>query len=220
VLKLFAWEPSFQTQVEDIRGEELKVMRKFAYLTSVSTFIATWIQNATLRDNILFGSPYEDKRYQDVIEACALGPDLKLLSAGDLTEIGEKTRILVTHGVSFLSYIDEVVVLVNGEISEVGSYQNLRASKGAFSEFLDAYDKEQDNQTHSEEGLFVFLGTLLLAKAAVNASCILHSRLLNNILRVPMVFFDTTPVGRVLNRFAKVGFNDHFSYFSNLSSLL
>ncbi|MEQ2260817.1 hypothetical protein XENORESO_001848, partial [Xenotaenia resolanae] len=53
------------------------------------------------------------------------------------------------------------------------------------------------------QGLFVFLGTLLLAKAAVNASCILHSRLLNNILRVPMVFFDTTPVGRVLNRFAK-----------------
>ncbi|MEQ2169338.1 hypothetical protein GOODEAATRI_024182, partial [Goodea atripinnis] len=49
-----------------------------------------WIQNATLRDNILFGSPYEDKRFQDIIEACALGPDLKLLSAGDLTEIGEK----------------------------------------------------------------------------------------------------------------------------------
>ncbi|MEQ2238618.1 hypothetical protein ILYODFUR_034960, partial [Ilyodon furcidens] len=41
VLKLFAWEPSFQTQVEDIRGEELKVMRKFAYLTSISTFIAS-----------------------------------------------------------------------------------------------------------------------------------------------------------------------------------
>lgn len=39
ILKLFAWEPSFQAQVEDIRGEELKVMKKFAYLSSVSTFI-------------------------------------------------------------------------------------------------------------------------------------------------------------------------------------
>lgn len=39
ILKLFAWEPSFQAQVEDIRGKELKVMKKFAYLTSVSTFI-------------------------------------------------------------------------------------------------------------------------------------------------------------------------------------
>ncbi|XP_035982687.1 canalicular multispecific organic anion transporter 1 [Fundulus heteroclitus] len=568
ILKLFAWEPSFRTQVEDIRGEELKVMRKFAYLSSVSTFISNcapalvslatfavfvavssdniltaekaftsislfnilrsplsmlpmliasivqtavskkrlekflggddldsdivrhdpsfdsavsicngsfawekdsepllknvsldikpgglvavvgavgsgkssllsallgemnstkgfiniqgslafvpqqaWIQNATLRDNILFGSPYEDKRFQDVVEACALGPDLKLLSAGDLTEIGEKginlsggqkqrvslaraaysqadifllddplsavdshvgkhlfdkvigpngllknkTRILVTHGVSFLPYVDEVVVLLNGQISEVGSCQSLRARKGVFSAFLDTYAKEQSTQTHSEEdeyrdaedidfipdaedtqpdfplvdavshilktensvrrsqrgnrssfrlrknsslkrpentkkgqrlieketmetgqvkfsvciqyvramgwgyaflalfvylmqnvafigqnlwlsdwtndaveyynqtypswkrdtrvgvfgalgmaqGFFVFLGTLLLANAAVNASRILHSRLLDNVLRVPMVFFDTTPVGRVLNRFAK-----------------
>uniref|UniRef100_A0A3B3TV55 ABC-type glutathione-S-conjugate transporter n=1 Tax=Poecilia latipinna TaxID=48699 RepID=A0A3B3TV55_9TELE len=556
-LKLFAWEPSFQTQVEDIRGEELKVMRKFAYLTSFSTFISNcaptlvslatfavfvgvssdniltaekaftsislfnilrqplsmlptliasivqtavskkrlerflggddlesdivrhdssfgkltistvfftlllplfpsvsldikpgglvavvgavgsgkssllsallgemhrtkgfiniqgslafvpqqaWIQNATLRDNILFGSPYEEQRFEDILEACALGPDLKLLSAGDLTEIGEKginlsggqkqrvslaraaysqadifllddplsavdshvgkhlfdkvigpngllkdkTRILVTHGVSFLPWVDEVVVLVNGRVSEVGSYQSLRASKGAFSEFLDTYGTEQIevslikkrvrennqgttgefgraslpgkiqaeedngsynqsiclsldseakqrkhvfgvfyclkmechfpgvcflfdmqvkfsvwlqyvqamgwgyafwalfiyvmqnvafigqnlwlsdwtndaveyyNQTYSPkkrdtrvgvfgalgmaQGLFVFLGTLLLTNAAVNASRLLHSRLLNNVLRVPMVFFDTTPLGRILNRFAK-----------------
>lgn len=39
ILKLYAWEPSFQSKVEDIRGEELKVMKKFAYLTSVSTFV-------------------------------------------------------------------------------------------------------------------------------------------------------------------------------------
>lgn len=54
-------------------------------------------------------------------------------------------------------------------------------------------------------GFFVFLGTLLLANASVSASRTLHSRLLNNILRAPMVFFDTTPIGRVVNRFAKVG---------------
>lgn len=41
ILKLYAWEPSFQAQVEDIREKELKVLRKFAYLTSVSTFIFT-----------------------------------------------------------------------------------------------------------------------------------------------------------------------------------
>lgn len=39
ILKLYAWEPSFQAQVESIRGQELNVMKKFAYLTSVSTFI-------------------------------------------------------------------------------------------------------------------------------------------------------------------------------------
>lgn len=53
-------------------------------------------------------------------------------------------------------------------------------------------------------GLFVFLGTLLLANASVASSRILHSRLLDNILRAPMLFFDTTPIGRVVNRFAKV----------------
>ncbi|XP_019116392.2 ATP-binding cassette sub-family C member 2 [Larimichthys crocea] len=569
ILKLYAWEPSFQVQVEDIRGEELKVMRKFAYLSSVATFIFScapalvslatfavfvgvsndnaltaekaftsislfnilrfplamlpmliaamvqttvsrkrlekflagedldsdivrhdpsfnsaisicdgsfawekeaepmlknvsldikpgrlvavvgavgsgksslmsallgemhstkgfiniqgslafvpqqaWIQNATLRDNILFGSPHEERRFQEVIQACALAPDLELLPGGDLTEIGEKginlsggqkqrvslaraayskadiyllddplsavdshvgkhlfekvigpngilkdkTRVLVTHGVSFLPYVDEIVVLVDGVISEVGSYNSLRANKRAFSEFLDTYAKEKSNHTDSEsarcqdttdveliperedtqpdspledavsftlkressirrsqrngsvrlrknstlkksedfgelkkgqklieketmetgqvkfsvylqylramgwgysvlvfvvyfiqniafigqnlwlsdwtndavhyfnktypawkrdtrvgvfgalgvaQGFFVFLGTLLLANASVNASRILHSRLLNNMLRVPMVFFDTTPIGRVVNRFAK-----------------
>lgn len=63
-----------------------------------------------------------------------------------------QTRVLVTHGISFLPYVDEVVVLVNGQVSEVGSYQSLRASKGAFSEFLDTYAKEQSNQSHSKEG--------------------------------------------------------------------
>ncbi|TNN00010.1 hypothetical protein fugu_013042 [Takifugu bimaculatus] len=53
------------------------------------------------------------------------------------------------------------------------------------------------------QGIFVFFGTLLLANASVNASRMLHSRLLNNIMRVPMMFFDTTPTGRVVNRFAK-----------------
>ncbi|XP_065815553.1 canalicular multispecific organic anion transporter 1 isoform X2 [Labrus bergylta] len=566
ILKLYAWEPSFQTQVEDIRGEELKVMKKFAYLTSVSTFVFScapalvslatfavfvgvspnnvltaekaftsislfnilrfplamlpmliaaivqtsvsrkrlekflggddlesdiihhdpsfdtavsisdgsfawereaepllknvsldikpgrlvavvgavgsgksslisallgemhatkgfinikgslafvpqqaWIQNATLKDNILFGSPHEERKFEEVIEVCALGPDLELLPGGILTEIGEKginlsggqkqrvslaraayseadiylfddplsavdshvgkhlfdklighngilknkTRILVTHGVSFLPHVDEIVVLVDGKVSEVGSYKSLRASKGAFSEFLDIYAKEQRNQNHSEsgsrdtadieliperddaqpdcpledtvsatlkrensirrsqrngsvrlrknssfkkpeaelnkgqklieketmetgqvkfsvymqymramgwgytitvfvvyviqniafigqnlwlsdwtndavdyfnitypdwkrdtrvgvfgvlgiaQGLFVFLGTLLMANASVAASRILHSRLLNNMLRVPMFFYDTTPIGRVVNRFAK-----------------
>lgn len=49
-----------------------------------------WIQNASVRDNILFGSTYDATKYSKVIEACALTPDLATLTAGDLTEIGEK----------------------------------------------------------------------------------------------------------------------------------
>uniref|UniRef100_A0A3B5AUS3 ATP-binding cassette sub-family C member 5 n=1 Tax=Stegastes partitus TaxID=144197 RepID=A0A3B5AUS3_9TELE len=49
-----------------------------------------WILNATLRDNILFGHEYQEDRYQSVLSACALRPDLALLPSADLTEIGER----------------------------------------------------------------------------------------------------------------------------------
>ncbi|KAJ7642099.1 ABC protein [Roridomyces roridus] len=49
-----------------------------------------WIQNATLRDNVLFGQPFEEDRYWRVVEDACLLPDLQLLADGDLTEIGEK----------------------------------------------------------------------------------------------------------------------------------
>uniref|UniRef100_A0A8B9RAQ1 ABC-type glutathione-S-conjugate transporter n=1 Tax=Astyanax mexicanus TaxID=7994 RepID=A0A8B9RAQ1_ASTMX len=332
-----------------------------------------WVQNATLRDNVLFGSDPDERRFCRVLEACALEPDLDLLPAGVQTEIGEKginlsggqkqrvslaravyssadiyllddplsavdahvgkhlfekvigprgllkdkTRILVTHGISFLPYVDEIVVLVEGVVSEVGSYSSLRASKGAFSEFLDTYAKEEDSQDQNQsvlilcssdsqnrnvpqrsegdaderkgrrliesetvqtgrvkfsvylqylssmgwgyasmfavvyfiqslafigqnlwlsdwtndalrypngssypahirdmrvgaygglgvaQGFLVCVGTLLLADGAIHAPRTLHSRLLSNILRAPMLFFDTTPSGRVVNRFAK-----------------
>lgn len=49
-----------------------------------------WIQNASLKDNILFGKTENEAEYQAVINACALKPDLDILPAGDMTEIGEK----------------------------------------------------------------------------------------------------------------------------------
>ncbi|KAJ8247979.1 hypothetical protein GJAV_G00236800 [Gymnothorax javanicus] len=167
-----------------------------------------WIQNATLRDNILFGSALDEARLQKILDACALGPDLELLPGGDLTEIGEKginlsggqkqrvslaravyssadvfllddplsavdshvgnqlfnkvvgpngllkdkTRILVTHGLSFLPHVDEIVVLVDGQVSEVGSYSKLKSSGGAFSEFLHTYAMEEGSKGRSRSG--------------------------------------------------------------------
>ncbi|GMH31056.1 hypothetical protein Nepgr_032899 [Nepenthes gracilis] len=50
----------------------------------------SWIFNATVRDNILFGSVFEPARYKTTIDVTALQHDLELLPGGDLTEIGER----------------------------------------------------------------------------------------------------------------------------------
>ena len=49
-----------------------------------------WIQNATFKENILFGQRLSQSKYDKIVEACALVPDLKILPGGDQTEIGEK----------------------------------------------------------------------------------------------------------------------------------
>ncbi|KAG6830884.1 hypothetical protein H0H87_006879 [Tephrocybe sp. NHM501043] len=50
----------------------------------------SWVLNATIKDNILFGAPYDEERYKKVIYQCSLTRDLELFKAGDLTEVGEK----------------------------------------------------------------------------------------------------------------------------------
>ncbi|WBW74353.1 vacuolar phytochelatin and glutathione S-conjugate ABC family transmembrane transporter Abc4 [Schizosaccharomyces osmophilus] len=49
-----------------------------------------WLRNATVKDNILFNSIFDETRYRDVLKSCGLQSDLENLPAGDLTEIGEK----------------------------------------------------------------------------------------------------------------------------------
>uniref|UniRef100_A0A4W6D0N1 ATP-binding cassette, sub-family C (CFTR/MRP), member 9 n=1 Tax=Lates calcarifer TaxID=8187 RepID=A0A4W6D0N1_LATCA len=50
----------------------------------------SWLLNATVEDNITFGSPFSKQRYKAVIDACSLQPDIDLLPFGDQTEIGER----------------------------------------------------------------------------------------------------------------------------------
>lgn len=49
----------------------------------------SWIQNATLRDNIIFHDAFHSAHYKEAIHSSALIPDLKKLPFGDETEIGE-----------------------------------------------------------------------------------------------------------------------------------
>ncbi|KAG9012419.1 hypothetical protein FRB94_006034 [Tulasnella sp. JGI-2019a] len=49
-----------------------------------------WVQNATIKENILFGTTYDEARYKKVLFQCALEHDMTLFNAGDATEVGEK----------------------------------------------------------------------------------------------------------------------------------
>ncbi|XP_046999518.1 ATP-binding cassette sub-family C member 5-like isoform X1 [Schistocerca americana] len=63
----------------------IKVMGSVALVSQQA-----WIFNDTVRENILFGLPYHEERYRDVITCCSLQRDLELLANGDKTEIGER----------------------------------------------------------------------------------------------------------------------------------
>ncbi|WKX94652.1 hypothetical protein Q1695_011711 [Nippostrongylus brasiliensis] len=182
---------------------------KVAYVPQVP-----WIQNMTLRDNILFGRPFDKKKYSQVVAACALKPDLKILPNGDLTEIGEKginlsggqkarvalaravyqdcdiyllddplsavdahvgkhifervlgpdgllknkTRLLVTHRLSYIKCADEIIVMEGGQVIESGRYGELMRKRGTFHRFIEEYksstesDESEEDSSSSDSG--------------------------------------------------------------------
>lgn len=72
-------------EVPAITDSMVVVRGTVAYVPQVS-----WIFNATVRENILFGSAIDAARYDRAIDVTALRHDLELLPGGDLTEIGER----------------------------------------------------------------------------------------------------------------------------------
>ena len=70
---------------DDVIPDENGLTESVAYCSQ-----SAWLLNDTIRGNITFGSPFNQTRYDEVIEACGLTRDLQILSAGDQTEVGEK----------------------------------------------------------------------------------------------------------------------------------
>ena len=81
-----------------------------------------WIQNTTVRENVLFGKEYDRKWYNQVIDACALRPDLEMLPNSDQTEIGER-GITVSGGqkqrlnIARAIYFNSDIVLMDDPLS-------------------------------------------------------------------------------------------------------
>ncbi|GAA5864726.1 hypothetical protein JCM8547_008286 [Rhodosporidiobolus lusitaniae] len=71
---------------------ELEVVSGTVELPASISYAAQhpWLESLTVRDNILFGYAFDRNRYNAVTKACALDPDLAILSGGDLTFVGER----------------------------------------------------------------------------------------------------------------------------------
>ena len=63
---------------------DVKICGNIAYVSQ-----QPWIQNMTLQQNILFDNSFNQEKYKQTLQCCALIEDLKLLSNSDETEIGE-----------------------------------------------------------------------------------------------------------------------------------
>uniref|UniRef100_A0A914E7D4 Multidrug resistance-associated protein 1 n=1 Tax=Acrobeloides nanus TaxID=290746 RepID=A0A914E7D4_9BILA len=167
-----------------------------------------WVQNQTVRQNIVFGADYDENLYLRVLDQSCLHQDLAMLSMGDQTEIGEKginlsggqkarislaraiyqnrdiyllddplsavdshvgaklfenvigpngllknkTRILVTHELSYLKYTDRIIIMDGGRIVNEGSYAELMKS-GAFEQLIEECKNEQELFAQRKIGL-------------------------------------------------------------------
>ncbi|RMD43860.1 hypothetical protein DV735_g1180, partial [Chaetothyriales sp. CBS 134920] len=314
-----------------------------------------WIQNASLKDNVIFGKPYRSQWYNQVIDACALRPDLEILPSGDQTEIGErgitlsggqkqrlniaraiyfdadiillddplsavdahvgrhimdkaicglmkdKCRILATHQLHVLNRCDRIIWMEEGNIQAIDTFDNLMRHSVDFQKLMatTAQEDQAVAQTNSpedqkdspaaEEGktkkkavglmqqedkavesvswgvwrayigssgwwgmwpliiislfasqganivtslwlswwvsntlglsegayigayaglgvsqaVLLFMFATLLSTSGTNASKAMLQKAMTRVLRAPMAFFDTTPLGRITNRFSK-----------------
>ncbi|KAI1503272.1 P-loop containing nucleoside triphosphate hydrolase protein [Biscogniauxia marginata] len=306
-----------------------------------------WIQNATVRENITFGRPFDKGWYRTVIQACSLTRDLKILSRGDATVVGERgvvlsggqkqrislaramysradvvllddplsavdanvgryildnaicgkmssqTRILATHHLHMLHRCDRILWLDRGRARAIDTHANLMAREPEFARIIeeargreqaatpwavptwlhadnDEEDKliqDEDQETRSVswdvyasffasaknfllvamcipllliaqgctimtsvwlawwsserfnlprglyigvyaslatgQFLFIYLYSVFLAMCCIRSSRTMMNRAIKRVLRAPVSYFDTTPLGRLLSRFSK-----------------
>ena len=177
-----------------------------------------WIQNETIRNNILFSEPFDEEKYNKVLNLCQLKEDLETFEGKDLTEIGEKginlsggqkvrislartiynnpdiylfddpisaldanvgkkimkncivkylkgkTRVVVTHALSYLKYMDRIIYMKSGRIEWSGNYDEVQnqkffselAKSTGFSKVISGDMAEnQENQKNEENNLIV-----------------------------------------------------------------
>ena len=166
-----------------------------------------WIQNDTIKNNILFFNKYDPEKYDEILEKCQLKYDLDNFEGKDLTEIGEKgvnlsggqkvrislarmvyqnpdiylfddpisaldanvgkkimkeliikylkgkTRVVVTHALQYLKYMDRIMYMKNGRIEWVGTYKEIQTQEffGSMQKLSKLNNESSMNNSGSKE---------------------------------------------------------------------
>lgn len=122
-------------EVPHVRGK-IDVSGSIAYVPQEA-----WIINATVRSNILFGKPYDEKLYKEVVGAAALETDFQIMPAGDSTEIGDrginlsggqKQRVSIARAL----YADRDIYVFDDPFSAVDSHVAKHLINNAVGKFL------------------------------------------------------------------------------------
>ncbi|KAI8023221.1 ABC transporter C family member 9 [Camellia lanceoleosa] len=115
-----------------------------------------WIMSGNVRENILFGNPFDSAKYDRIVNVCALTKDFELFPAGDLTEIGErginmsggqKQRIQIARAV----YQDADIYLLDDPFSALDAHTGTQLFEDCMSRILK--DKTILYVTHQVEFL-------------------------------------------------------------------
>uniref|UniRef100_A0AAX7TN41 ATP-binding cassette, sub-family C (CFTR/MRP), member 12 n=1 Tax=Astatotilapia calliptera TaxID=8154 RepID=A0AAX7TN41_ASTCA len=173
LIKMYAWEDSFEKTITGLRKNEKKQLQKVSYVQTINISIANilpsiatiltflvhtllglplstsdmhllrgsitadgtfayvsqqaWIFHGTVQENILMGEPFDQTKYDRVVDVCSLRADLKILPFGDQTEIGErglnlsggqKQRISLARAV----YSNKDIFLLDDPLSAVDAH--------------------------------------------------------------------------------------------------
>ncbi|OWZ22784.1 ABC transporter [Phytophthora megakarya] len=168
-------------EMEKLEGK-VSVNGKVAYYSQ-----QPWIQNMTIRENIVFGHAYDHNKYQHVLDVCGLLPDLQQFPVGDATEIGQK-------GIN----------LSGGQKARVSLARACYSDADVF--VLDSPLAAVDAVVQSDIYERCICG-LLAEKTVVLVTHNLHviksgmANYMVSVLDAPLRFFDANPIGRIVNRF-------------------
>uniref|UniRef100_A0A4W5PMC5 ATP-binding cassette, sub-family C (CFTR/MRP), member 10 n=1 Tax=Hucho hucho TaxID=62062 RepID=A0A4W5PMC5_9TELE len=148
-----------------------------------------------------------------------------------------KTRILCTHRIEFVDKADVVILMDNGTIIKTGSELCNCILKCVFSPLIPRYPVNIMETTPfanmtsevkfyltvygsiaGANTIFTAIRAFLFAYGGIRAASVVHNRLLDTVLKATVTFFDTTPLGRVLNRFSSdlYSVDDTLPFFLNI----